>query len=400
MVDGTDTTAILPNSYHSSHSENITQSDSHGTSEQTIQTETRRVIETTMRMEHKSPLPDLEYKLTSPRPILNNEVTTFENESSYKQSPHQQSQFDHTAQNHKFETKRIYESTNETQYPTHPFENGINRVQSSEFEKKEYKSYNSIMDRIKTIEEAQQHENNSSRKPLLENGEHLEMMKGINGNIPALQVVQPPFENGPRYEAFKPNAIQETIQNITNKFEEYERYNLPQTADLKAPALVKYAIPNVKPYMNGCIHSGYDDDTPIHGNDLALQPGEPPEMCFAPRIATEQKVSMVERIEKNLERDLAKGPSKVLPHSVRTIPPSPQCISSHPSESPKRNFIKQTQQYDFNSSNHSNNTFYEHTKPMSVQNHQSAIRNELSPIKFCEKVRLDTVHCSLFCALH
>lgn len=385
-----ETTAILPNSYHSTQTENITQSDTHGTTEQTIQTETRRVIETTMRMEHKSPHPDIEINLsssTSPHPIATNEhVSNTEYKlNSFQQQQHQHQQSQPEIQNHFYQINdKQYEPLNVVQQPKFNVENDINHVQSFEFDKKEYKAYNSILDRIKTIERPE----NLIEKPLafspskkmMQNGE-LSYYESLS-NTPNLHTIQPPLENGYRYESFKVTPVQETIHKISHRFGEYGQMN-----DLKAPSLVKQATP----YLNG--HLTSDDE-----HSLSLQPGEPPQMCFAPRIPNEEKQSMVERIEKSLERDLEKGPKKVLPHSVRTMPPSPQCVSNEMIESTKRSIMKYTKQTDSHAMNHLNNTFYEQTKPLPIQNHQlDTYRCDMSPIKNCEKVRFES---SLFAFLN
>lgn len=58
-------------------------------------------------------------------------------------------------------------------------------------------------------------------------------------------------------------------------------------------------------------------------DDLSLEPGPEPEMCFAPRTTLQRRQSHVETIEQDLEKALDKVPSRVLPGAVRTIPPPP-----------------------------------------------------------------------------
>lgn len=85
--------------------------------------------------------------------------------------------------------------------------------------------------------------------------------------------------------------------------------------DLKAPFLVKQ-ISEKSPPKPILISK-----SPIP--DITLQPGSPPEICFAPKVEN-RRHSMVEAMERTLEENLATGPSKVLPHSVPTITPHTQ----------------------------------------------------------------------------
>lgn len=60
--------SAVPNSFQSSQYA-TSKSDTHGTTEQTTTTETRRVTQSTMRLEHKSPYPDLEVPNYTPRAL-------------------------------------------------------------------------------------------------------------------------------------------------------------------------------------------------------------------------------------------------------------------------------------------------------------------------------------------
>lgn len=394
MADETNTAAIIPKSYHSSQSENITQSDSHGTTEQMIHTETRRVIETTMRMEHKSPHPDNEIQY-SPRSNQSNDIFKTETECTNQLNPVKPPpKHNYTTQNYIIESKPSNSITGPHNVINESvIENGINHIESYEFEKKEFKAFNGALNRAKpfgntrndvVISNGIKPFEMAPSKKMIENGELSYYEASSARNTPILHKVQPPVENGYRYETFKPNAIQETIQRMAHTIEGYERVKVPESNsnDLKAPSLVKFATP----IANG--HSIGND------NNLNIQPGEPPEICFAPRLATEEKTSMVQQIEKSLERNLEKGPSKVLPHSVRIVPPSPKYVASETFGTTTRSATKQSKQYELNpSKNHaSNNNFhYEYTKPVPIQNHQLNTSNELSPIKSFEKVRVVTV---------
>lgn len=56
-------------------------------------------------------------------------------------------------------------------------------------------------------------------------------------------------------------------------------------------------------------------------DEVYLEPGPPPEIAFAEPPVTQRRRSYVETIEQDLEKNLEKQPSKVLPYAVRTIPP-------------------------------------------------------------------------------
>lgn len=84
--------------------------------------------------------------------------------------------------------------------------------------------------------------------------------------------------------------------------------------ELRAPQMVRETFPKI-------------DSLPIRPvsvaditDEIYLEPGPPPEIGFAepPR---ERRQSYVETIEQDLEKNLEKEPSRVLPGSVRTIPP-------------------------------------------------------------------------------
>ncbi|XP_058980466.1 uncharacterized protein LOC101894461 isoform X1 [Musca domestica] len=80
--------------------------------------------------------------------------------------------------------------------------------------------------------------------------------------------------------------------------------------DLSAPSLVKQAA-----------RGASRPKTPIE--DIDLQPGTPPEMCFAPKgPQVQQRQSIVETMEKIIEEKLIQSrPSNVLPQSVPTVLP-------------------------------------------------------------------------------
>lgn len=84
--------------------------------------------------------------------------------------------------------------------------------------------------------------------------------------------------------------------------------------ELKAPQMVRETFPKL-------------DSLPIRPisvqditDEIYLEPGPPPEIGYA-EAPRERRQSYVEAIEQDLEKNLEKEPSRVLPGSVRTIPP-------------------------------------------------------------------------------
>lgn len=398
---------IVPTSYHSSQLESKTQSDTtHGTSEQIIMTETRCVTEKTMRMEHKSPHPDIEppsFHIT-PKPMQtiteqSHTEKTFTHERIEAKSPSPAKQIKsyelehitpHIMQPISCETIKYATFKSSTTLPDQlpadpnklmcrdipiniepnvpstlsdfnltpgpPPEIGYAPAAASPIAvtttdiKTEDKTYHSISDRVKLLENslAECHEPPAGGQkifPYVQNvvqstQSYTETLNKTIDEIPALNQTPEPiyrrasnvsvrslsprpsaeaiqmekswtspspvsyancFENN---EQLRQKSIRETTKAIEHRIKQYT----PNEYELKAPGLVKFVTP-----------------APLNDN-LNLEPGPPPEMCYAAPPADEKRISMVETIERSLERDLERGPSKVLPCSVRTMPPSPQNV--------------------------------------------------------------------------
>ncbi|KAL5290629.1 hypothetical protein ACFFRR_010159 [Megaselia abdita] len=107
----------------------------------------------------------------------------------------------------------------------------------------------------------------------------------------------------------------ESFMSASETEPESEKPKSPFKHDLKAPFLVKQVSQKSPPKPILIPKS------PIP--DITLQPGSPPEICFAPKVE-DRRHSLVETMERTLEENLATGPSKVLPHSVPTITPPSQ----------------------------------------------------------------------------
>lgn len=112
------------------------------------------------------------------------------------------------------------------------------------------------------------------------------------------------------------SSTKQTAKMFEEKIKELE--NSPRhDYDLKAPGMVKQILPRPQlerpKSVQECILP-----------DIYLEPGSPPEMCYAPRTerkTLERKHSLVETIEQVVQQE---GPSKILPGSVRMVPPPPK----------------------------------------------------------------------------
>lgn len=149
--------------------------------------------------------------------------------------------------------------------------------------------------------------------------------------------IQPYQSNEQQQEEELPKAsIKETKSFFEQRIKEEEIKAAP--FDLKAPSLVKkFAKPMVPLVPNNY--------------DLGIEPGAPPEICYAPKPVLERKQSYVEKIEKSLEQNIENMPERV-PHGgirilpmrqtpQRTVSQSPQSIQ--PVATPLKTTIQQHQ---------------------------------------------------------
>lgn len=393
--------ANVPNSYHSSQTDTITKSDTHRSSEQTVHTETCRITETTMRMERKSPVPDIEFNPSPPKPFeikenldiytkqyadnnTNNKyMTDICSVPQYQQhtQPQQQNltEYNHFISTETLENQKYkpYEAAPQKQFQSEMAENlHTNNVTLNDEPMFSKTNYGSVSEKVKQIENITNDE--PAHKPF-----------GPIWIVPNELSITHIYQN----DTISPNPLNETIEKFSSKIHEFEKCHWPNDSDLKAPALVKHVTPSIKPNEA----PKKEQQEPINVS-LNLKPGEPPELCFAPRIISDRKPSLMEKIEKTLEKDLERGPTKVLPHSVRMIPPSPPPQPPPPSQTVSEHFesskhiIKQTKQYDINKPNkninHIKNTFYENTTPPL---HRITFVHVPTPTKAPEKVRLWSV---------
>lgn len=102
----------------------------------------------------------------------------------------------------------------------------------------------------------------------------------------------------------------------------------PVERELKAPQMVRETVPKIESLPIRPV--SVQDIT----DEIYLEPGTPPEIAFA-EAPRERRPSYVESIEHDLEKNLEKEPTRVLPGSVRTIPP-PRAGSLPPPLPPKK----------------------------------------------------------------
>lgn len=367
-------------------------------------------------MEHKSPLPDIEFN-PSPRPFETKESVDIhathmdtsqikpltdiisvpqhkqEHEPQHQEQSH--TEHDHLVAHKTFENMKY--TTYETATGSEPnniiSENLHQETVAINSEAMPNTKYGSVSDRVKTIEKCANDEpisnpyktvpiwNAASESPVMQFSFDKQCQRAVS--------ITPTHQNG----TCTPNPLNDTIDQFSSKIQEYEQSHWTKDYELKAPALVRHVTPVMKPFENGVQSK---DDGAIHV-PINLEPGEPPELCFAPRVSCERRQSLVEKIEKSLERDLERGPSKVLPHSVRMMPPSPQTVSTETYESSQRIIKQSKQQHDINQPNkdinHIKNIFYEHNKPL----HRNTVDNVPSPTKAPEKVRIWSVSVCAIC---
>lgn len=119
------------------------------------------------------------------------------------------------------------------------------------------------------------------------------------------------------------NIIEETI-----KPSEIIKSWPPGPPELKAPQMVRESVPKIESLPIRPV--SVQDIT----DEIYLEPGTPPEIAYA-EAPRERRQSYVESIEQDLEKNLEKEPSRVLPGSVRTIPP-PRAGSLPPPLPPKK----------------------------------------------------------------
>uniref|UniRef100_A0A1B0CIV6 Ig-like domain-containing protein n=2 Tax=Lutzomyia longipalpis TaxID=7200 RepID=A0A1B0CIV6_LUTLO len=102
----------------------------------------------------------------------------------------------------------------------------------------------------------------------------------------------------------------DTLKNysITSAKKVFED-KLKEAPELVAPQLVRQVSKERPKSVHELFHA-------IH-----LEPGSPPEVCYAPKPTFERKKSLVETLEESLERKIESEPTRVPPGGVRIVPP-------------------------------------------------------------------------------
>ncbi|XP_023033000.1 uncharacterized protein LOC6645015 isoform X2 [Drosophila willistoni] len=131
---------------------------------------------------------------------------------------------------------------------------------------------------------------------------------------------KPSAEGVAMSKLWTPTGVSGYSSDVEQKTERSIVTKLPTptpTKELNAPFLVQQvakSIPQAIPPPTSTTHLV----------NIELEPGTPPEICFAPKTDEVRRHSLVETMEQKLEQNLIQGPSKVLPHSVPTLTPQPQ----------------------------------------------------------------------------
>lgn len=125
--------------------------------------------------------------------------------------------------------------------------------------------------------------------------------------------IQPHADEPPKEEEVPKVSIKDTKNYFEQRIKQEEVKSAP--SDLKAPGLVRQFAKPMVPLV-----------------PLDLEPGSPPEICYAPKPVYERKQSYVEKIEKSLEQNIEKEPDRIPEGGVRIFPQrqTPQRTSESP----------------------------------------------------------------------
>lgn len=113
--------------------------------------------------------------------------------------------------------------------------------------------------------------------------------------------IQPYATQTPVQEETPRASIKDTKSYFEQRIKQEEVKPVP--SDLKAPGLVRQFAKPMVPLI-----------------PLDIEPGSPPEICYAPKPVYERKQSYVEKVEKSLEQNLEKEPERVPRGGVRILP--------------------------------------------------------------------------------
>lgn len=346
----------------------------HSSQYQTSNTETHRVTQSTMRLEHKTPLNDIEPLSYTPKSYTSNQLPNYDRTATPFVSPNksavQQQQtksftnissgldyptalaeepkyakFDHakTPQAIFYNLNKTSDNDNFTYHQREEFKKlNLSPGPQPEFgtmPKYEDTKKECISDRIKKLESSYKEVSEvpqggvkilpfgSSQTTHNQQTYSSNLTRQIN-DIPPLS--KPSAFNGfatpsPRPATstdeddtgeLKRQTIKETAKAFDHKISEYKSSS--NDYQLKAPGLVRTIFPSPAPRQRPKSFHGFP---PTNLNLLTPEPE--PEMLYAPRPAYERTPSLVETIEQSLEKDWEKPQTRVIPGAVRMMPPSP-----------------------------------------------------------------------------
>lgn len=158
----------------------------------------------------------------------------------------------------------------------------------------------------------------SSQQTHMQQSQHEKTLPSTEHFVPIQTYpVEPPQQQ--QQEELPKMSIKDTKSYFEQRIKQEEVKTLP--TDLKAPGLVRQFAKPMVPLI-----------------PLDLEPGSPPEICYAPKPVLERKQSYVEKIEKTLEQNLEKEPERVPRGGVRIIPtrqtPQRSVVSPPPQQFP------------------------------------------------------------------
>ncbi|KAH8316915.1 hypothetical protein KR074_002313 [Drosophila pseudoananassae] len=178
-----------------------------------------------------------------------------------------------------------------------------------------------------------QHETTTTKEVKVEYGQPI---------VRPAAVLATPAQQNPRSPSPKPSAEGVAMSRLWTP-SGVPGYTPTEATDQKPDKIPKLATPtptkelNAPFLVNQIIKGTPQASAPVtHVVNVELEPGTPPEICFAPKTEEGRRHSLVESMEQKLQQNLIQGPSKVLPHSVPTLIPPPSTYRPPPPVLPAR----------------------------------------------------------------
>lgn len=157
----------------------------------------------------------------------------------------------------------------------------------------------------------------SSQQTHVQQSHHQEILPSNEHFVPIQTYPVEQQQQQQQQEEVPKMSIKDTKSYFEQRIKQEEAKTIP--VDLKAPGLVRQFAKPMVPLI-----------------PLDLEPGSPPEICYAPKPVLERKQSYVEKIEKTLEQNIEKEPERVPRGGVRILPQrhTPQRSVASPSPKP------------------------------------------------------------------